>query len=240
MINGQRVIIYHDAFTRGEQCDSQEAMISFFDNISIFGYCTKNSYYGLIMEKFVKWNFLNSELRSEDGLEETIKIDTFKYVFNISNPNYHVQENINLLTSNIRIGDNGKLLIENLVNVGQWLPLFIIIEIQSMNYGAGGAVARPTYPDNLDDVLIYGQQYEITDLLCKSGGAAGGHYVSYNKRIGKDGKVQWYFFDDNGRVKDAIPLGYIPSTQSPKTPLTYIEWRTYYPRMLLLKKVPPT
>ncbi len=203
-----KITNYPESFKRGIDCDSFEALQRISNNLSLLGYCTKNSLTGLVFGDFYRDR---TDYRTE--------------MFNINvNSDYNLQDIINREIF-LNQSTSGK----QLINIGNWLPLFVIINIRSyspVKEGERNNQSRPirTFPSSFDNIEIYGTQYEITDMIYYDFV----HYVSFNKRI-KNQTVHWYYFNDLHYPN--VPVYTYPEIKS---------FKSFYPCLYLLKKVPPT
>lgn len=181
-------------FGEGDPCDVFDAIASLFENLQNLLYCTRNCN-GLIFYNY--------------SAENPYYSNGFIDVMIESELSYNLQQKINdyifETTLNPRV----------LVNVGLWLPLFIIVRI-SVN-------ELLTYPYDLNNIKIYNQLYEITDIVCKRNA----HFVSYNKRINKEVELKWCYFDDF----------YLEELPIDSNIITHMQEREETPRIILLRKI---
>ncbi len=181
-------------FGEGDPCDVFDAIARLFENLQNLLYCTRNCN-GLIFYNYAAENPFYS--------------NGFIDVMIVSDLSYNLQQKINDYI--FETTDNNRVL----VNVGLWLPLFIIVRI-SVN-------ELLTYPSDLKNIKIYNQLYEITDIVCKRNA----HFVSYNKRINDEPQLKWCYFDDF----------YLEELPIDSNIITHMQDRGETPRIILLRKI---
>lgn len=204
---GFQLIQKTNEFSIKDACDASEAFQRLSNSLSLLGYCTKNSFTGPV---FGTLNLGGEAVYQTEHLQITVESNE-----------YNLNEKINELLYIENINEDRELTSwKTLINVKEWMPLFLIINVKSYEQIIPIPREEPffrkvaRFPNNLNNVTIRDVLYEITDIVYYNLG----HYVSYNKRNNGD----WYYFNDlfYPQVKQELP------------PLS----GSFYPQLYLLKK----
>lgn len=218
--NGKIVIKHENPFQNSKWAESDEAIITLFDNLMELGYCTTIFYHGIIQIQLTGFNYKNdilikdasfkflritptSDFNIQEEISKTLSfpMEEREYRIDLKNNKINYQNHIELKRIEVPkqlgvyINDypHGKIYQkEYYLNIFTGFPHYIFVS-RSREFND----RTPHSPITLNNINIMGILYQITDIICSTT-YAGNHYISFNKR-NIDGALKWILYNDGNR-----------------------------------------